>query len=233
MLRDPGAAHINMAWRTLEEVTYPRLPSGRQFSVVSPNDRNAPQTIRSEYMLLTRGTYNLPEGESNLSHCAQYHFTGICKRGERCGFVHLVHIDPMAAPNQRAPVPEAEKAAIANGLPPPAYQPPPPPSYGSQFVPQLVPFPQGQYVSGPFQQTPQTAHSIIQLQGPPNQPVAFLPFSSNVVPAANMQYQYMSHSTSQVLPTNVSPGQNHQFFVHGSSSTQYLGNTAPPGSGAK
>ena len=113
--------HVNYAWRNLEAVTYPRLPPGDVVSVLAPNDRPPADDVPSERILVTRGSTARREGASgglgaagakqgsggSISHCAHYYFNRMCNRGDRCNFIHSVHIDPNATAWQRAPAPTA------------------------------------------------------------------------------------------------------------------------------
>jgi hypothetical protein len=99
--------HVNYAWRSMEAVTYPRLPPGETLSVLAPNERPPVDEVPSERILVTRGSASRRDGNRTLSHCAHYYFNRMCNRGERCNFVHAVHIQPNATAWQRAPAPTA------------------------------------------------------------------------------------------------------------------------------
>ena len=126
--------HVNYAWRSEELCSYPRLPPGEVLTVLSPNNRLPSFQVRSEMVLVTRGstqretppnnndststtaeasTNHSPATKSNppanvvLSHCAHYHFNRMCNRGDRCNFIHKVHTSVDAVDFQRAPAPVA------------------------------------------------------------------------------------------------------------------------------
>lgn len=95
--------HVNYAYRSLEEVKHERLPAGEQVAVMAPNGRAPSQLVPSEMILVTRGALNRNNGKGPASHCAHYFYNRMCNRGERCCFLHCVHVDPSAAEFQRAP----------------------------------------------------------------------------------------------------------------------------------
>ena len=95
--------HVNYAWRSLEEVVYNRLPPGEAIEVTAPNKRPPTQYLPTEIVLATKGALNRHSARGPLSHCAHYYFNRMCNRGDRCNFIHTVHLDPNAAPFQRAP----------------------------------------------------------------------------------------------------------------------------------
>jgi hypothetical protein len=99
--------HVNYAWRSIDAVTYPRLPAGETLSILAPNERPPADEIPSERVLLTRGSANRRDGNRTMSHCAHYYFNRMCNRGERCNFVHTAYIQPNATAWQRAPAPTA------------------------------------------------------------------------------------------------------------------------------
>eukprot|EP00331_Platyophrya_macrostoma_P030333 CAMPEP_0176446468 /NCGR_PEP_ID=MMETSP0127-20121128/24348_1 /TAXON_ID=938130 /ORGANISM="Platyophrya macrostoma, Strain WH" /LENGTH=258 /DNA_ID=CAMNT_0017832517 /DNA_START=74 /DNA_END=852 /DNA_ORIENTATION=- len=47
-----------------------------------------------EQILVTQGALNEDPAAGPLSHCAHYYFNRMCNRGERCNFIHAVHVDP-------------------------------------------------------------------------------------------------------------------------------------------
>lgn len=97
--------HVNYAWRSLDVVTYPRLPPGETLVVFAPNERPPAEDVDSERVLLTRGSLMRKEHTGPLSHCAHYYFNRMCNRGERCNFIHAIVIDSNASDLQRAPAP--------------------------------------------------------------------------------------------------------------------------------
>ncbi|KAK7196957.1 hypothetical protein NESM_000638600 [Novymonas esmeraldas] len=100
--------HVNYAWRSLSHCTYARLPPGDVLTVLAPNERPPTEVIPSERILLTRGSAGWREHVGGLSHCAHYYFNRMCNRGERCNFIHAVHVDPNVQGDfKRAPAPTA------------------------------------------------------------------------------------------------------------------------------
>lgn len=97
--------HVKYAWRAAELCTYPRLPAGEMLAVASPNARDETEQVPSELVLVTRGALARHEhGGAALSHCAHYYFNRMCNRGERCNFIHVVHVDPTVVGDfKRAP----------------------------------------------------------------------------------------------------------------------------------
>eukprot|EP00331_Platyophrya_macrostoma_P024929 CAMPEP_0176445714 /NCGR_PEP_ID=MMETSP0127-20121128/23880_1 /TAXON_ID=938130 /ORGANISM="Platyophrya macrostoma, Strain WH" /LENGTH=279 /DNA_ID=CAMNT_0017831581 /DNA_START=177 /DNA_END=1016 /DNA_ORIENTATION=- len=86
--------HVKYAWRSEELCMYRRLPAGRVLSVTAPNNRPPVDEIPSEQILVTQGALNEDPAAGPLSHCAHYYFNRMCNRGERCNFIHAVHVDP-------------------------------------------------------------------------------------------------------------------------------------------
>jgi hypothetical protein len=100
--------HVNYAWRSLDLCAYPRLPPGDELTVLAPNERQPSEVIPSERILITRGSTNWRKHTTPLSHCAHYYFNRMCNRGERCNFIHAVHVDPNVQGDfKRAPAPTA------------------------------------------------------------------------------------------------------------------------------
>ena len=111
------AIHVNYAWRSLEACTYTRREPGKVLTVFAPNERPPTEQIPSERVLVTKGSkvaleelQRAQEGRPaeepvRLSHCAHYYFNRMCNRGEKCHFIHAVHVDPNAFEFQRAPAP--------------------------------------------------------------------------------------------------------------------------------
>jgi hypothetical protein len=96
--------HVNYAWRSLEDVAYPRHEAGSTVQVAPPNTHRAIDTMDTGLMLRTRA---LSAPRRPLSHCAHYYFNRECNLGCECRFVHAVFIDPAAQPHRlrRAPAP--------------------------------------------------------------------------------------------------------------------------------
>ena len=98
-----AGTHVNYAWRSLDAVAFERLPPGDVLVVSAPNNRQPITSIPSEYVLVTRGSMQHKVSHKPLSHCAHYFFNRRCERGERCNFIHAVHVDSSAKDWQRAP----------------------------------------------------------------------------------------------------------------------------------
>jgi hypothetical protein len=96
------AIHVNYAWRSLDDVTYERYPTGQSLHVAPPNSKVASDTMDSSMTLRTKA---LSSNRRPLSHCAHYYFNRTCNLGAECRFVHAVFIDPNAKDHQRAPIP--------------------------------------------------------------------------------------------------------------------------------
>jgi hypothetical protein len=95
--------HVNYAWRSLEDVAYPRHEAGSTVQVAPPNSLQAIDMIETGCLLRTRA---LSAGRRPLSHCAHYYFNRQCNLGGECRFVHAVFIDPCASDTlKRAPAP--------------------------------------------------------------------------------------------------------------------------------
>ncbi|CUG91809.1 Hypothetical protein, putative [Bodo saltans] len=86
--------HVKYSWRHEDVCTYARLPAGEVLRVSAPNNRPPVEEINSDRVLVTRGSLRRQEGGGTLSHCAHYYFNRMCNRGERCNFIHVVHVDP-------------------------------------------------------------------------------------------------------------------------------------------
>jgi hypothetical protein len=89
--------HVNYAWRTLEDVTYPRHEAGTTVQVAPPNSRQVTDTIETRFLLRTRA---LRVARGALNHCAHYYLSRQCNLGEECSFVHAVFVDPEAPPRR-------------------------------------------------------------------------------------------------------------------------------------
>ncbi|RNF11235.1 hypothetical protein TraAM80_01023 [Trypanosoma rangeli] len=89
------AVHVNYTWRDEELCMYKRLPPGGFVEVLLPNSKPPAVKFPSECILATRGAYSVSKMKSQtLSHCAHYYFNYLCNRGEDCGFIHAVYVDP-------------------------------------------------------------------------------------------------------------------------------------------
>ncbi|RNF04464.1 uncharacterized protein Tco025E_07958 [Trypanosoma conorhini] len=89
------AIHVNYTWRNEEFCMYKRLPPGDFLDVLLPNGKPPAVRFRSEYILATRGAYSACKVKAQApSHCAHYYFNYLCNRGEDCGFIHALYVDP-------------------------------------------------------------------------------------------------------------------------------------------
>ena len=107
--------HVNYIWHHQDDCFYEKLPPGKVLQVSAPNNRPPLEHIPSEKVLVTRGALERFALESSSpvespslardgSHCAHFIFCRICTRGEDCGFVHALHVDPNAKSRlKRAP----------------------------------------------------------------------------------------------------------------------------------
>jgi hypothetical protein len=109
--------HVKYSWRHEDVCTYARLPAGEVLRVTAPNNRPPVEEIASERVLVTRGSVRRDESTAPISHCAHYFFNRMCNRGERCNFIHVVHVDPNVVGDfKRAParcvvsVPRSDRA---------------------------------------------------------------------------------------------------------------------------
>ncbi|CAJ1988079.1 hypothetical protein conserved [Leishmania donovani] len=85
--------HVNYIWRHETLCTYPRMPAGERLEVVQPDGHSI--AIPSERILLTAGAAAHAEaGKTTLTCCDSYENSGMCNCGERCNFIHAVHVDP-------------------------------------------------------------------------------------------------------------------------------------------
>jgi hypothetical protein len=96
--------HVNYAWRSLEDVAYPRHEAGTVVQVAPPNTHRTIDAIDTGLMLRTHA---LSAPRRPLSHCAHYYFNRECNLGCECRFVHAVFIDSATRPCRlrRAPAP--------------------------------------------------------------------------------------------------------------------------------
>jgi flagellum-specific peptidoglycan hydrolase FlgJ len=114
------SVHVNYAWRSCEQCTYPRL-SQQQHPSVEEEEKLATQQksnkkvkspsgerveiLSSDLLLVTRGSLKLHNGNnSEGTLCAQYSFNRVCNHGEDCNFIHAVFVDPAVVGDfKRAP----------------------------------------------------------------------------------------------------------------------------------
>jgi hypothetical protein len=100
--------HVNYSWRSESLCTYERLPAGDVLRVHSANHVDPDEMIASERILVTRGAL-----ADNTVHCAQYKISRLCNRGERCNFVHVLHVDPTVQGEfKRAPGGKSAKSKL-------------------------------------------------------------------------------------------------------------------------
>jgi hypothetical protein len=85
--------HVKYAWRHEDLCTYARLPAGEVLRVTAPNNRPPVEEIPSERVLVTRGGLRYRNPDAVHHHCMHYHQHRMCNRGERCNFIHVVHVD--------------------------------------------------------------------------------------------------------------------------------------------
>eukprot|EP00331_Platyophrya_macrostoma_P002412 CAMPEP_0176415608 /NCGR_PEP_ID=MMETSP0127-20121128/5899_1 /TAXON_ID=938130 /ORGANISM="Platyophrya macrostoma, Strain WH" /LENGTH=337 /DNA_ID=CAMNT_0017795619 /DNA_START=148 /DNA_END=1161 /DNA_ORIENTATION=+ len=101
----PPVPHTKLVFRSESSCIYPRLPRGFRLRVSAPNNRQPIDEIPSEALLVTRGALGAWQDltsqqcepsapHRSLSHCAHYFFNHICRRGEQCGFVHALVVNP-------------------------------------------------------------------------------------------------------------------------------------------
>jgi hypothetical protein len=95
------STHVNFAWRTVQDVVFPRMQPGKRLHVAAPNSRRSVEIISSDMVLLTQAL----NSSHRLTHCAHYYFNRSCRLGVRCGFVHAICIDPDAKDHHIAPGP--------------------------------------------------------------------------------------------------------------------------------
>jgi hypothetical protein len=95
-------AHINYAWRSLDDVTYARHAAGDVVHVAAPNCGVEVDVMDSGSLLVTKA---LESNRRPLTHCAHYYLNRRCNLGPDCRFVHAVFVNENARPRQRAPAP--------------------------------------------------------------------------------------------------------------------------------
>ncbi|CUG91864.1 zinc finger protein, putative [Bodo saltans] len=96
--------HVKYSWRHEDVCTYARLPAGEVLHVTAPNNRPPVEEIASSRVLVTRGSLRYRNPEAVHHHCMHYHQHRMCNRGERCNFIHVVHVDPNVSGDfKRAP----------------------------------------------------------------------------------------------------------------------------------
>ncbi|KAG5481097.1 hypothetical protein LSCM1_06777 [Leishmania martiniquensis] len=85
--------HVNYIWRHETLCTYPRMPAGEKLEVMQQDGRSI--EMASEKILLTAGAAAHTNGaKATLTCCDSYENSGMCNCGERCNFIHAVHVDP-------------------------------------------------------------------------------------------------------------------------------------------
>lgn len=99
-------AHVNYAYAQPQACAYPTLPAGATVRVTEPRsvERGIVDSVASECVLQTRCklSANRPS-----PRCAHFYFLRECRRGAKCAFAHVLHLDPDAAPLALAPSPNA------------------------------------------------------------------------------------------------------------------------------
>jgi hypothetical protein len=98
----PTEVHVNIAWRSMDQVEYPRHAAGETLHVAAPNSQNPTDIMDSSCVLVTKA---LSSKRRPLTHCAHYYFNRQCNLGADCRFVHAVFVDPNASFRRRAPAP--------------------------------------------------------------------------------------------------------------------------------
>ncbi|KAG5507665.1 hypothetical protein JKF63_06614 [Porcisia hertigi] len=100
--------HVNYIWRHETFCTYPRMPAGEKLEVIQLDGQSI--VIASERVLLTAGaSAQTPARNTAPMCCDSYENSGMCNCGERCSFIHVVHVDPNVqgdfkrAPRKREP----------------------------------------------------------------------------------------------------------------------------------
>jgi hypothetical protein len=94
-------AHVNYAWRSLDDVTYARHAAGDAVHVAAPNCGVEVDVMDSGSLIVTKA---LESNRRPLTHCAHYYLNRRCNLGPDCRFVHAVFVNENARPRQRAPV---------------------------------------------------------------------------------------------------------------------------------
>jgi hypothetical protein len=107
--------HVKYSWRHEDVCTYARLPAGEVLRVTAPNNRPPIEEIASERVLVTRGSLRFRNPEAVHHHCMHYHQHRMCNRGERCNFIHVVHVDPNVVGDfKRAPFSQSQSGRRRN-----------------------------------------------------------------------------------------------------------------------
>ena len=117
--------HVNYIWRHESLCTYPRLSAGGKRRVMQSDGQVA--EIVTERLLVTKGSLASAQGRSGapLNICEGYENNGMCYQGQRCNFIHTVHVDPFVqgdfkrAPRKR----ELSSASSGHGFSTAARQP--------------------------------------------------------------------------------------------------------------
>lgn len=99
-----SVVHWNLAWRSLDEVEYPRCEAGVSMDVAAPDGDAVVDRMDSAFVLATKAG-DAPQQR----HCAHYYFNRLCHLGPECHFLHAVFVDPEAVvrgrQQPRAPAP--------------------------------------------------------------------------------------------------------------------------------
>ena len=97
--------HINWAWRSLEECTYPRLQPGRTIHVQEPTSAKSGvvDIFDSGFALKTRCVFDDPSRPA--IHCAHFYYGRECHIAGRCDFAHIVYLNKNSEKLERAPPP--------------------------------------------------------------------------------------------------------------------------------
>ncbi|TPP50576.1 hypothetical protein CGC21_5330 [Leishmania donovani] len=105
--------HVNYIWRHETLCTYPRMPAGERLEVVQPDGHSI--AIPSERILLTAGAAAHAEaGKTTLTCCDSYENSGMCNCGERCNFIHAVHVDPNLPQRRQTNSPDTVNSSSSN-----------------------------------------------------------------------------------------------------------------------
>lgn len=97
--------HINWAWRSLEECTYPRHAPGRRIEAREPLSAKSGvvDVFDSAFALKTRCVFDDPSRPA--IHCAHFYYGRECHVAGRCDFAHIVYLNANNEKLERAPPP--------------------------------------------------------------------------------------------------------------------------------
>ena len=97
--------HINRVWRSLAECPYTRFHSGQTVQIREPSTAKSDvvDTVDTGHILFSRCVFDDPTRPA--THCAHFYYGRECQMAHRCDFAHVVHINPKAESQQRAPHP--------------------------------------------------------------------------------------------------------------------------------